>query len=625
MFTKINLLLLFVVSAFVLINCGMHSNSNSEICVGEVEQVSTGYNFLEGPAYSSQEQALYFTDMSNRRTIRYDERSGESTVFRTRGGNGLCVDAKGALIICGTTDQSALVYRDREGNEKILNKLFENKSINKPNDITLDQRGGIYFSSPAFGKKVHPSRVYYRTPEGVLKKVIEEEAILNGVHLSPNDRCLYVVTTKDESIWSWEVQKDGTLKNGKPLIHFDTENHGRVDGMTVDEKGNVYGGCRVGVVVWNPKGEVIEVIRTPEPAANCIFGGLDGKTLYITAQSLYRVRTKYAGRKNSVAAIDTADAEEWDPDSEGVNKALLKFQIPSEKWESTPHTRMIGDKEFSGIKMSHSTKDISFSIAQYETTTQDFFEMLCWALDPNSDGNQNDALITVKVKSDQNFTVMLVPKNPLQANESWISKSLYVSTSIRPSGIVWKNNTFELSSCHKLPNGSTHRGSHPVTHVSWYGALFYCYYLNYLDGKAEQCISFVKTSKDSKWVVDREAKGYRLPSQQEWLNCYRPFDDTMVNYSQQHRGFDVAGFPFTTAAATFSANDLGIHNMLGSVWEWTLDYGSTQISTNAKNITRMTLGGCWASSKDMIQKNPISAMKEMSGSMTTGFRVLFNN
>jgi sugar lactone lactonase YvrE len=49
---------------------------------------------LEGPAYSPLEQAVYFTDMTGQRTIRYDEKTGNTTAIRGRGGNGLCISKK---------------------------------------------------------------------------------------------------------------------------------------------------------------------------------------------------------------------------------------------------------------------------------------------------------------------------------------------------------------------------------------------------------------------------------------------------------------------------------------------------------------------------------------------------
>ena len=57
------------------------------------------------------------------------------------------------------------------------------------------------------------------------------------------------------------------------------------------------------------------------------------------------------------------------------------------------------------------------------------------------------------------------------------------------------------------PDGETDsRGRHPMVEVSWYGAQFYCWYLNEVDEVADQCLDL------SDWSVDFQA-GWRLPTE----------------------------------------------------------------------------------------------------------------
>ena len=70
--------------------------------------------------------------------------------------------------------------------------------------------------------------------------------------------------------------------------------------MSVDILGNIYGaagsGARGGVYVFSPEGKQLAFIPTPEDPTNCVFGGKDRKTLYVTAgKSLYRVELKLPG------------------------------------------------------------------------------------------------------------------------------------------------------------------------------------------------------------------------------------------------------------------------------------------------------------------------------------------
>ena len=72
---------------------------------------------------------------------------------------------------------------------------------------------------------------------------------------------------------------------------------GAPDGLKTDESGNVYCTGPEGVWVFNPKGEHLGTIVTPELPANCCWGaGFRG--LYITARtSVYHVPTKVPGTR----------------------------------------------------------------------------------------------------------------------------------------------------------------------------------------------------------------------------------------------------------------------------------------------------------------------------------------
>jgi gluconolactonase len=62
------------------------------------------------------------------------------------------------------------------------------------------------------------------------------------------------------------------------------------DGMAVDDVGNLWIASHRGVQVFDPCGRLLRIITLPEHPSNVAFG-LDGKTLYITAQrSVYMLR-----------------------------------------------------------------------------------------------------------------------------------------------------------------------------------------------------------------------------------------------------------------------------------------------------------------------------------------------
>ncbi|MGA8182789.1 MAG: SMP-30/gluconolactonase/LRE family protein, partial [Terriglobia bacterium] len=87
------------------------------------------------------------------------------------------------------------------------------------------------------------------------------------------------------------------VANGKVFCKADSsQGVGGPDGIKVDEKGNLYGSGPGGVWIISPEGKHIGGIKLPERAANCAWGGADGKTLYITASSsVYRIKLDVPG------------------------------------------------------------------------------------------------------------------------------------------------------------------------------------------------------------------------------------------------------------------------------------------------------------------------------------------
>jgi len=70
------------------------------------------------------------------------------------------------------------------------------------------------------------------------------------------------------------------------------------DGLTVDEKGNLYITSQLGLQVFSPAGKHLGTLAVPEVPANVTFGGKDLKTLYVTARtSLYTIAAPVKGHR----------------------------------------------------------------------------------------------------------------------------------------------------------------------------------------------------------------------------------------------------------------------------------------------------------------------------------------
>jgi hypothetical protein len=100
----------------------------------------------------------------------------------------------------------------------------------------------------------------------------------------------YVSDESQDKTYAATIENDGSISNLKLFAYKGGE------GATTDEKGNVYIAAGQ-VFVYDPSGQLIETINVPERPTQLLFGGSDGKTLFITARSsLYAVQTRYKGR-----------------------------------------------------------------------------------------------------------------------------------------------------------------------------------------------------------------------------------------------------------------------------------------------------------------------------------------
>ena len=95
----------------------------------------------------------------------------------------------------------------------------------------------------------------------------------------------------------YEVNPDGAIANGKVFYDFTRDPEMvALDGIKVDQQGNIYVSAPGGVWILSPAGKALGRIVPPEHDANLAFGDADGKSLYLTASTgLYRIRVNVAG------------------------------------------------------------------------------------------------------------------------------------------------------------------------------------------------------------------------------------------------------------------------------------------------------------------------------------------
>ena len=99
----------------------------------------------------------------------------------------------------------------------------------------------------------------------------------------------YVTSESEVTTWRGTIGADGNLTGVVPFVEQGGE------GLAVDAAGNVYIAAGQ-IYVYSPAGRLLDTIDVPERPTQVVFGGKDGRTLFVTARSsLYSVRTRLPG------------------------------------------------------------------------------------------------------------------------------------------------------------------------------------------------------------------------------------------------------------------------------------------------------------------------------------------
>jgi len=290
----------FLVFALCLHFCAVCAQDKPLFDAGATPQlVSKQFSFTEG-ASTDKKGNIFFTDQPNDKIWEYDT-SGNLSVFLDKTGrsNGMYFDNKGNLITCADEHGELWSIAPNKKVTVLLKDLY-GKQLNGPNDCWVDAKGGVYFTDPYYQRDywtrkrsdLDGEKVYY-LPKGSDKPVVAAADFKrpNGIVGTPDGKHLFVADIDGNKTYKYVINKDGSLSD-KTLF---TEQGS--DGMTLDERGDVYLTSTVGVTVYGPDGKKITIIPIKEPwTANLCFGGKDKNILFITAsKAIYTLKMNVKG------------------------------------------------------------------------------------------------------------------------------------------------------------------------------------------------------------------------------------------------------------------------------------------------------------------------------------------
>ena len=282
--------------------------------LAKVERLATGFRWAEGPVWFGDLRSLLWSDIPNNRIMRWDEETGQASVFRrpSNFANGNTRDRQGRLVTCLHGGRS-VIRTEHDGTITTVADRYDGKPLNSPNDVVVKSDGSIWFTDPPFGVfgyyegyKAEPelpvTRVYCVDPTGKNLTVVADDVNgPNGLAFSPDESILYVVESRatPRLISAYDVVRGTRLTRKRTLIDAGP---GTPDGFRVDVDGNLWCGWGLGeagldgVHVFNADGTLIGAIDLPERCANVCFGGTYRNRLFMAAStSLYALYVNTQG------------------------------------------------------------------------------------------------------------------------------------------------------------------------------------------------------------------------------------------------------------------------------------------------------------------------------------------
>ena len=285
---------------------------NLTVPIAEVEELYNGCRWAEGPVWFNDHSTLIWSDIPNRRLMRWIEGHGVS-VFRTETNfvNGNTRDREGRLVSCEHGGRRVL-RTEPDGSITVLADSYNGKKLNSPNDVVVKSDGSIWFTDPDYGimsdyegfkadMEQDGCYVFKVDPESARMEIVASDFVKpNGLAFSEDEKILYIADSGrshdpdgPHHIRAFDVSDSNTLSNSRVFCEVDP---GLPDGFRVDIYGNIWTSCQNGVLCFDKNGKALGKIKIPQMVSNLAFGGPRKNRLFITAtKSVYAVYVATTG------------------------------------------------------------------------------------------------------------------------------------------------------------------------------------------------------------------------------------------------------------------------------------------------------------------------------------------
>ncbi|MGZ3749472.1 MAG: SMP-30/gluconolactonase/LRE family protein [Pseudobdellovibrionaceae bacterium] len=265
----------------------------------------------ECPTWSSQEQKLYWVDISEKKVHCFNPSSGTNkTIELPEIVPCIALREKGGLVL--TLKKEFAIFNPETEKLQRIKTVESDLPQNRFNDGKCDPGGRFWAGTmDSLEWKKPAGNLFCLQPDFQVRHMEKSVICSNGLGWSPDMKTMYFTESFRYSVFAYDYDlHTGAISNRRLFMEMDKSDGRFPDGLTVDAEGFVWSNI-VGpgeIHRFDPKGKLERVLKFPVPrATSCTFGGPDLKTLYVTSsrETLSAPQLKEAPLSGSLFAVPT--------------------------------------------------------------------------------------------------------------------------------------------------------------------------------------------------------------------------------------------------------------------------------------------------------------------------------
>jgi len=255
----------------------------------EVARVRT---YTEGPVFDRQGN-LFFTHNQGVAKLSAGGELSDWVSGTEAGYNGHKILPDGTHLVCASKKHAIWRLAPDGKFLGVATDSCDGKPLRGPNDITLDDQGGYYFTDPDGSRQAPIGTVHYVDRAGKTYLCYGGMRVPNGLVVDFDRKLLYVAETVFNRIVKFRILSPGKLGSLEVVATLPTREGHDVgpDGITIDTKGNVYV-AHLGtghVLVVDPEGKLVRTLDGGNyDVSNLTFGGPNLSQLFVTGSITHR-------------------------------------------------------------------------------------------------------------------------------------------------------------------------------------------------------------------------------------------------------------------------------------------------------------------------------------------------